>query len=604
MTFEEAFNEYERLKAAYEAGEIDAGAFDAAVSRLQVTGPEGRRWRIGTLTGDWYRSEGGRWVADNPQHPAPLPKVPPLIRLFLPGIAAMGCVVLIFLGVAAFALFERPVNTVIAYALGRVTPVAAQFTATATPTQTATATETATPTATVTATRLPTRTPTRTPTLSPTPLPTLIAVAPNGPWLMVASADGLWAAAPDGSVVTQVETSSILAPGGFSRGAAPTGGHMAYIRDDGSAQLELRILQLPELKVVVSIPLLSKDVQAQMTSAKPPAGLAEGLRAISEQNNLAWSPDGRTLAFTGMRDQPAADLYLYSLDTDKITRAEVLPSHAYNPNWSPDGRFLIYFSASSFGKGSSGIQMDGAWELDYDQGKVRQLYDPTGQGEILVGWEQPHTFLVYAWDPACQATNLRLIDAETRSVTWVLQRCFTSAAQDPETGNVLISIQPAIAEACACSTSKVEPGIYYLPSGMGLPQHIHPQAVDRITWDEGTRLFLAGSKTYWDTAFDSEGGPASLPFELVESLPVVSRVSGLQAWIKPGVQPGLWVGSEGEKLRHVYDGFVLNPLWGPEGNLLFFFSDEQLWKAAAPDFVPQSIIKFPGPVLGATWVEP
>ncbi len=603
MTFEEAFNEYERLKAAYEAGEMDGAAFDAAVGRLQVTGPDGRLWRIGTLTGDWYRSEGGIWVPDNPQRPTPPPAVPPLLRLFLPGITALACVILVFAAVAGAALFEHPLGNAVAFALGRVTSIAGTYTVTPTPTQTSTPLPTGTSTPTSTATLLPTRTPTLTPSLTPTPLPTLISVAPDGPWLALASEHGLWVSAPDGTVLTQVETAPIVAPAGLVHGVAPSGGHVAYMTDEGNSNLELHILELPQLKEIAALPLLSQEVQAQLASSNPPAGLKEGLRAIREQNGLAWSPDGRTLAFTAMRDQPAADLYLYSLASGKTTRIEKLPSHSYNPSWSPDGRFLIFFSATNFGNGQ-GISMDGAWELAFDEGKVHQLYKPIGEGEILLGWKTPTTFLIYTWDHVCQGTNLRLIDAETRSVSWVLERCFTSAAQDPETGNILISIQPAVAEFCACSSgSHIEPGIYYVPAGLGLPQHIHNQAVDRLIWDEGTRLFYGGTTSLWDTAYDTKGTIVDMTFELLDSLPKVSRVSGLTALVKPGVQPGLWVSGAGGKLQQVYDGFAFLPLWGPQGDNLFFFSEKELWKAAAPSFTPLSLKTFASPVLGAAWIS-
>ncbi len=600
MTFEEAFSEYERLKAAHKAGEFDDAAFDAAVSRLQVTDKDGRRWRIGTLTGDWYRAEGGVWVPDNPLRPAPSPKFPPLLRLFLPGITAMACVLLVFAAIAAVALFEGPMNNAVAFALGRVTPLAAQFTFTPTRTTTATPTLTGTATLTVTSTPLPTATSTLTPSPTPTLKPTLVAVAPNGPWLAMYGPQGLWVAPPDGSFVTQAETGTV-SEHEFARGVAPSGGHAAYIVDDGSSKLALNILQLPELKQVASLQLLSQDVQTAMASANPPAGLSEGLRAIREQNAMAWSPDGRTLAFIAMRDQPAADLYLYSLDSGDITRTESQPSHAYNPSWSPDGRYLVFFSASSFGKGS-GFKMDGVWALNVDDRKVRQLYKTGGEGEVIVGWKQPHTFLVYTWDAICQATNLRLIDAETNLSSWVLQRCFTTAAQDPETGNILISMEEEVAANCACSTSKADPGMYYVPAGLGLPQQIGSQAVDRLIWDEGTRLFYAGTDTHWDSAFNTEGTPVSLPFEFLDTLPVVSRASGLTAWIKPGVQPGLWVREQGGELQQVYEGFVLTPLWNPDGTTLFFFAGEQLWKAQAPDFNPQSLKTFEGPLLGAAWV--
>lgn len=603
MTFEQAFDEYQRLRAAHEAGQIDDVAFDEAAGRLLVTTPDGRTWRIGALTGDWYRLEGGVWIPDNPSRPAPPPAIPPLLRLFLPGITAMACVLLAFLIIAGMALLERPVGRVVAFALGQATPIAGPFTDTPTPTATATATPTATATATATQTPTPTRTATATPSRTLTPLPTLAARAPDGPWMWLSTDQGLWVAAPDGSTLTRLESGRPVAPDDFARGAAPSGGYVAYVVADGASPggLELRILQLPEVKTIAAIPLLSAQTQPAL-EARPGSALAEGLRAIREQDGLAWSPDGRTLAFTAMRDQPAADLYLYALDGGEITRVESLPSHAFNPAWSPDGRFLVFFSANNFGQGK-GVSMDGAWVLSVDAGKLHRLYRPGGGGEVLVGWKSPHTFLVYSWDSICQATNLRFIDAETRGVAWLYTRCFSSAGLDPETGSVLFSIQTGVAEACACSPGKALPGLYYLPAGLGLPERVRPAGADRVVWDAGARRFFTGTPMSWDAAFTSQGQPVALPFELVDAPPAISRVNGLAAWIKPGVQPGVWIGPENGELRQIYEGFAFSPMWGPGGDLLFFFSGDRFWKAAAPHFKPELVEQFESPILQAAWVQ-
>jgi WD40 repeat protein len=59
-------------------------------------------------------------------------------------------------------------------------------------------------------------------------------------------------------------------------------------------------------------------------------------------HSMAWSPDGKFLAFGAMIDGDSADIYVYDIDTGKIRRLEKGPGNAQSFDWSPDGQWVIY----------------------------------------------------------------------------------------------------------------------------------------------------------------------------------------------------------------------------------------------------------------------
>jgi dipeptidyl aminopeptidase/acylaminoacyl peptidase len=56
--------------------------------------------------------------------------------------------------------------------------------------------------------------------------------------------------------------------------------------------------------------------------------------------NLAWSPDGRFLAFSGQMEGPSTDLYLYELETQIIHKITEEPQFIYGFLWSPDSLWI------------------------------------------------------------------------------------------------------------------------------------------------------------------------------------------------------------------------------------------------------------------------
>ena len=71
--------------------------------------------------------------------------------------------------------------------------------------------------------------------------------------------------------------------------------------------------------------------------------MTEGLGDVREFSNLAWSPDGQEIALTGLKEG-YSDLYLFNLKTKKITQLTNDRYSDYQPNFSKDGRYLVFTS--------------------------------------------------------------------------------------------------------------------------------------------------------------------------------------------------------------------------------------------------------------------
>ncbi|GHT15604.1 hypothetical protein AGMMS49573_02500 [Endomicrobiia bacterium] len=64
----------------------------------------------------------------------------------------------------------------------------------------------------------------------------------------------------------------------------------------------------------------------------------------------SWPPRGDKIVFTMRQPKGNYDLYVYDLPTAKITKLTNNQRNNENPTWSPDGRFVTFYSNRS-GKG-------------------------------------------------------------------------------------------------------------------------------------------------------------------------------------------------------------------------------------------------------------
>jgi hypothetical protein len=463
---------------------------------------------------------------------------------------------------------------------------------------------------------------------TPVPLPTLPSLpegplSPNGPWLLIPADDGLWAVNPDGSGLTHLfDMLSLLSPDlagcpdcPFYRVfAAPVGGCVAIVEVDAAYPEyppRLYLLTLPggEPRVVTElIPTM------EVFGSRFQAYYEDVWAAVGVWNQLAWSPDGRSLAFNGAMDGPSADLYLYDPAAERTTRLAA-DTQSVDPAWSPDGRFIVHGAAGSIHWGASGggdPTMAGVWAAEPSEGGVRLLFvsEVTAREEIL-GWVSESTYLgdtcYHGYDEHCE--NLRTVDVVTGEVESVFPGSHLGGAYDPAARTLLISVVGDLYPA-----PDLEAGLYLVPATGGDPTPIPglvPQRGDTLFWSDRAGGFLLnmadGLFAVRPTGEMIPIGPPAPEDQL--ALDVACNGTTCAAVREDG---SLWVGTMGQELTRLWIGSVHDPTWSPDGQHLFFFDElgdvSALYVAQAPDLRPilpvtASIIyrpRAPAPV----WVSP
>jgi hypothetical protein len=408
-----------------------------------------------------------------------------------------------------------------------------------------------------------------------------------GPWLLLSTESGLWAMNEDGSHLTQLTEEVIFAPAELNAAISQNNSYVAYITANDRATLQgliLKIISLPEGKLEHTIPLTVSENEPQpeheMCDPK-----YEAARAITIGNSIAWSPDGTQLAFIGSLQGSSADVYLYSLSDESITRLSEETTQTYDLHWAPGGKNLIYFSATCFGTGA-GFNMDAVWALRPNEKSVTELYktDEQSWGESFIGWGYGESESFYvATISGCPYKNLRMVDIESKMVAPIHTECFDDVTTGP-TGMLAVitssdfSDQPGLyiyGEHLAMDKYIPEPNgrslqfdtchILYSVAGNQGPE-IHSfnicQAGDYYGKGDFPVFFAGGERWVWN-----EGGSFHLSGNNINAPVVLSKT--------PAFYPfAITTGNQ-------QDGFH---------DRLFFSSNDNLYMAVAPDYQPIPLV--------------
>jgi hypothetical protein len=95
-----------------------------------------------------------------------------------------------------------------------------------------------------------------------------------------------------------------------------------------------------------SVKLLIVDVNSGRTLE------TKGINGVGDLSNLAWSPNGEDIAFSGLKNGQT-DLYIYNTRTDHVTQLTNDQYSDYQPNFSSDGKKIIFSSDRTTFRGSS-----------------------------------------------------------------------------------------------------------------------------------------------------------------------------------------------------------------------------------------------------------
>jgi hypothetical protein len=416
------------------------------------------------------------------------------------------------------------------------------------------------------------------------------------PVLLFPTRNGLAFVHPDGTGKTFLGTGSPSFDFNLGSAFAPRDGLLAInIGDDpftpdteGCCVLTLNLMNVPSNTMRVITPLYSPEMEQALKTASTTGDRNEAVEAgiaIAENSNtLAWSPDGRYLAFIAAIDGPSSDVYSYDRESGQINRLTDGLNQAARLFWSPDSQWIIHEEVESFGTGA-GWNVKAVWAAAPDGSGNRKLYDTEFSGdEVFVDWVSPDTFLVYSWTPI-GLQNVRLVNLGTGAAQRIGPEFSVQAlAFDPES-----QAQLTVVDDYTAQQNNLRAGLY-LTAASNPPRLVAPGNWYDVRWLPHARMFFAkGDSGVRSVALDGTTteyfGEGALPIDSPDG-------AWLLAW-----GDGYYTGpiglrlytTDGELKRAITTDSVTFATWSPDSNGVFYVSDGVLYYAAIPNGKPQLI---------------
>lgn len=442
---------------------------------------------------------------------------------------------------------------------------------------------------------------TQTPTIysSPQPSPTATFAYPtlelpdtelstNGPWLIVSTDSSIYAFNSDGSGKTLLIDIDSYAS--FPYSISPFEANIAYLMDvdpesatDGE-QLRLFNIATGQDRLITDLQdssLVQPDHVGDMQS------LTEASRAITYGPPI-WSHNGKYLAFIGQQNGISADLYLYDLENDQVSRLTDGPFQAHSPEWSPNDRYIFHNASSTFGTGA-GIDNMGSWVFSRDGDKMVEFTSYPSLNSLLT-WQNSERFLIAHCDIYCGCMNLQSYQIKTGEITIIWPYQLGGVDYDTSTGKIFIAASPYY----DCGIDEDRPEGLYMIDELGAAPRLIPGVDAEWFRDDpshpGSYLLFSSDGTYRLSPDEN--------IEMVQDVRIVERRSldeiysmqaGLFLWF--GLyedSSGLWIGDYSTEPRKIFDHPVAEAIWSLSGDRIYFISyeDDLLYLADGPAFSP------------------
>ncbi len=439
---------------------------------------------------------------------------------------------------------------------------------------------------------------TPTPTTTPTPV-----TEGSGPWLVYPAPEGgLHAYDLSTEHILTIRLPEPLIPADLVSGRSPDGRTLVIRAGSelNTDELALYQVDLPSFEVTKITPLLSLPVQRMIAADQNARGL-DTLAVVTRPDGLAWSPDGRFLAFNAALHNETSDLYVLDTLNARIDRLNGLFTQNASPFWSPGSDWLISqeLSHDQQALGWRTELVTGLRVPSFDSQNTLYLPPARSRAEVFVGWLNPTTFVSYSLtDEGPQTLRQLNLDGDAQE-NLIFAGAFQQVAYDPASGVLAYAIDYASA-----IPQGLTGGIYrVLPDS---PVH-SLQSVgnwSRLTYDPGGMFLASGAQGV--TLFTPEGDSVLLPGEGEARLSpngnwLVGYGDGEQS--SPGAR--LYQSGSSNPLQSVVESPVDALFWQPDSSGFFLLSEGALFHLVFPGLRPSEITSglLPGADLPLIWVE-
>ena len=426
--------------------------------------------------------------------------------------------------------------------------------------------------------------------------------------ILVVTNSGIWAVNERTNEANQISYDQVDAPSWNPiEGMSPDKKYFSYITGFNGASINpmLVVLDVKNMKSILELELTGPSIQPGM-EGKPGDPAFEALRAIEYDNSLAWSPDGPRLAFIAARDGNSADVYLFNPTDMSVSRLSDEDGHAADLHWSPDGQLLQYVSINAFGTGA-GFDMEGLWIYDFRIRAPQLLQVLDSDGENFLAWTDNTHFLINSWSVPCESYNLRLFDADRLLDQTIVEGSFSGIAYDPEQKTGYFAVTEFNTEFnydyCPYGDEPMQAGVYIFGEGLThIVGEIRAKKYEQLDVynfgfiPQGNLLTFYGDEGLQYIYYKTEHGwYASLEIlpEVKGFVPSPSPTGEYWAWASRN-KTGIWITEDNSNPVELSSSFSGVPLWSLDGQILYFYENDQLFSANAPQYDVNLIGEFPG----------
>ncbi len=243
----------------------------------------------------------------------------------------------------------------------------------------------------------------------------------------------------------------------------------------GPNDLALNLLNLETNESKLITPLLSEDFPnnfQQQADIFKKTGIPSELQPVQDIlanilygsflngiNSLAWSPNGRHLAFAGQMNGLSSDLYVYDMESQSIRQLSSGSEEIQWISWSPSGKGVLHGSTYWVGMGMECR----TYIADLDGTSVRYLsegmrcYPPDD-------WLDEFTFLENENENGTGNFHLRSINTQTGGIIMYWEGAFGTYAVDTKNGFLLLG---AHADTYPFPTNGFKAGLYLIDLNNG-----------------------------------------------------------------------------------------------------------------------------------------